>query len=190
MKPGVQFRLDTSTNDDIRARLLRVDALGLSFLNPEPVTDAAARAELITLARQSPDEVLRLQDVGHVITRPAIRLSADGVFVNGTRVAALDRVILHVDRENVERIATPVPGLGAGTGFLLGVAVGIGVGLVIGSNTEGVCHGCGGIALLGGLVGSALGYLGGSPERNVVYQKPRTDPASSSAGDSRKPPFN
>jgi len=140
-------------------------------LNLIPALPAAAGRILREIAARTPDQLVAAEKSGS-FERGSVRISRDGVLVDGHRVAAYPDVVDAIVRDRVVRIEGPVVARGSVGGSLIGGWLGFAVGVVpaLGGAPEGVAW-----TLLAGSV-AAGAYLGNRWSRHttdgIVYVAP------------------
>jgi hypothetical protein len=142
----------------------------LISLNIIPAVTAAART-LREIAARTPDRLVAAEKGGE-FQQGAVRISRDGILIDGRRVAAYTDVVEAVARDRVLRIEGPVVARGSVGGSLLGAWLGFAVGVVpaLGGAPDGVAW-----AVLAGSV-TAGAYFGHRWTRHttegIVYLAP------------------
>lgn len=142
----------------------------LIALNIVPAATAAART-LREIAARMPDRLVAAERSGE-LQQGEIRISRDGVLIDGRRVAAYSDVVEPIARERVVRVEGPVVARGSIGGRLLGSWLGFAVGVVpaLGGAPDGVAW-----AVLAGSI-AAGAYFGNRWSRHttdgIVYVAP------------------
>jgi uncharacterized protein YcfJ len=142
----------------------------LISLNIVPAV-AAAASTLREIAARTPDRLVAAEKSGE-FQQGSIRISRDGVLIEGRRVAAYTDVVEAVARGRVVRIEGPVVARGSVGGSLLGAWLGFAVGVVpaLGGAPDGVAW----AVLAGSVVAGA--YFGNRWSRHttdgIVYVAP------------------
>lgn len=145
----------------------------LISLHLVPAVTAAAARTLREIAARTPDRLVAAEKNGE-LQQGTVRISRDGVLIDGRRVAAYPDVVEAVARGRVVRVEGPVVSRGSVGGSLLGAWLGFAVGVVpaLGGAPDSV-----GWAVLAGSV-AAGAYFGNRWSRHttdgIVYVAPST----------------
>ena len=147
------------------------DDARLISLNIVPAVTAAAARTLREIAARTPSQLVMAEKNGELQQGP-VRISRDGVVIDGRRVAAYSDVVESVARGRVARIEGPVVARGSVGGGLLGAWLGFAAGVVpaLGGASDSVAW-----AVLAGSV-AAGAYLGNRWSRHttdgIIYVAP------------------
>jgi hypothetical protein len=152
-------------------RLLATDNDGLLFLSTAEIADPAARAALERIASDQPQQLVGIRRPGNEIRQSSLRVSADGLFVNGRKAIDLDRFVVRAERSAIREIVSRDRFLNTRTGLLVGVLAGFAAGSAYAAMSDEICYGCGIFPLTGGIIGAVWGRRAARPERQVVYRK-------------------
>jgi hypothetical protein len=132
LAPAAEISLSTTRLRQRPRNFVVVDDSRIIVLNlaDPPVAAKPARA-LRDVASRHPEYFAALQ-TGRTFVQDDVRIGADGVFVAGSRIGDLDRVVESIRRDEVVEIQGPVAARGSVPGSVLGGWVGFAVGALPG----------------------------------------------------------
>ena len=155
LEPAVEIAITIQGAASSTRYFVAADNTRLIALNMVPTLTAAAARTLREIAARTPDRIVEVGQSG-AFEQGAVRISRDGVLLDGRRVAAYTDVVETISRDRVVRIEGPVVARGSVGGSLIGAWLGFAVGVVpaLGGAPEGAAW-----AVLAGSV-AAGAYLG------------------------------
>ena len=166
---GTRVKVTRDGSAPAEWRMLTADADGVTLLNLAFVNDIHARSAVLAMAKKSPAALATIRTPGHSIVEEDVRVSSEGVFLAGRRIAPAEWIVTTASRPDVvevRKLDKPINGV---RGTLLGFLGGFIVADIVASHMDEVCYGCGSLALIGGLIGGMAGHF---VDHRLVYRRP------------------